>query len=128
MVCQNNRIVGLVILMFITFKLPVKTLAMCIIYFTGGITSMHILYCCICYGPHMGNSVVTDVQFEHLFRCIYNMMHYMKLPVGYSERYHTVANTYRIMLCFSFLLTETRKGCDGHKHRNELSGTTKFCG
>ena len=24
------------------------------------------------------------------------MMHYMKLPVGYSERYHTVVTTYRI--------------------------------
>ena len=28
--------------------------------------------------------------------------------VGYSERYHTVVSTYRIILCFSYLLTQNR--------------------
>ena len=36
------------------------------------------------------------------------MLHYRKLPVGNSERYHTVVSTCRIILCFSYLLTQNR--------------------
>ena len=56
-----------------------------------------------------GNSVVTDVQSGHLFLvCIkYDALH-RKLTVGYSERYHTVVSTYRIILCFSYILTQNR--------------------
>ena len=35
-------------------------------------------------------------------------LHYRKLPVGYSKRYHPVVSTYRILLCFSYLLTQNR--------------------
>ena len=56
------------------------------------------------------NSVHGDGRtIRTLVLCVYqNMMHYRKLPVGYSERYHTVVSTYRIILCFSYILTENR--------------------
>ena len=51
-------------------------------------------------------SVVMDVQFGHLFLvCI----KYGNLPVGVSERDHTVVSTRRIILCFSYLLTQNRE-------------------
>ena len=75
--------------------------------------------------------MVTDVQFGHSL-CVYqNMMHYRKLPVGYSERYHTVVSTYRIILCFSYILTENRLARAVTDVRREIDlkaiPTTQLC-
>ena len=55
---------------------------------------------------------MTDLQFGHLFLvCIkYDALQEVtySCAVGYSERYHTVVSTYRIILCFSYLLTQNR--------------------
>ena len=56
----------------------------------------------------MGNSVVTDVQFGHLFLVCIKYTALQEVTVGYSERYHPVVSTYRIILCFSYLLTQNR--------------------
>ena len=74
-------------------------------------------------GVTLPNSVVTDVQFGQLFLvCIkYDALQEVTCT-GYSERYDTVVSTFRIILCFSYLLThktETRKGCDGRTQRND---------
>ena len=47
---------------------------------------------------------MTDVQFGHLFLVCIKDDALQK--VGYSERCHTVVSIYRILLCFSYILTQ----------------------
>ena len=52
--------------------------------------------------------MVTNVQFGHLFLVCIKYDALQEVTLGYSERYHTVVGTYRIILCFSYLLTQNR--------------------